>query len=128
MVLVEEVLKQTSPEEYIQTPYLQLVMKRLWNKEMELGCRCLRQETFTKTLGGAKKIVREHLNKKLNSLNENEQDTAERIFNYLVTPSSGRSIAHTVDDLVEYASRTNYQAPLKRDQVKTLLEKLIPIC
>lgn len=45
---------------YIETPYLQLVMTRLWEQEMQVGSRILRCSTL-RELGGAKNISRTHL-------------------------------------------------------------------
>ena len=42
----------------IETPYLQLVMQRLWDEERSAGSRTLRLETLER-LGGAEQIVRD---------------------------------------------------------------------
>jgi hypothetical protein len=44
----------------IETPFLQLVMTRLWEEELDAGSRVLRRETLER-LGGAERIVRTHL-------------------------------------------------------------------
>jgi hypothetical protein len=44
----------------IETPFLQLVLTRLWEEEMKAGSRILRLETLGR-LGGAEKIVRTHV-------------------------------------------------------------------
>jgi Tol biopolymer transport system component len=85
----------------IETPYLQLVMTRLWDEEVRAGSRVLRLETLNR-LGGAERIVRTHLDAAMSALPPSEQDTAARVFYHLVTPS-GTKIAHTVPDLAEYA-------------------------
>jgi len=105
----------TPSEARIETPYLQLVMTRLWDEEMALGSPFLRLETLNR-LGGAKHIVRQHLNAVMSALPSNEQEAAARVFRYLVTPS-GTKIAHTAPDLAEYAE-------LPRKQVTTVLAKL----
>src|SRR5262249_18702356 len=99
----------------IETPYLQLVMIRLWEEEMRAGSHILRLETL-EGLGGAERIVRTHLDTVMCTLLPNEQDTAARVFHYLVTPS-GTKIAHTIPDLVEYAG-------LLQPQLTSVLEKL----
>ena len=53
-------------------------------------------------LGGAERIVEEHLERALEGLDEDERDLVARLFNHLVTPS-GTKIAHAVDDLARYA-------------------------
>lgn len=84
----------------IETPFLQLVMTRLWDEEVRAGSHVLRLETLNK-LGGAERIVRTHLDKAMNALPAGERDAAARVFHYLVTPS-GTKIAHTARDLSEY--------------------------
>jgi WD40 repeat protein len=85
----------------IETPYLQLVMQRLWEAEREAGSRTLRLSTL-RALGGAEQIVRDQLRGALDALGAEQQDLAAAVFNHLVTPS-GTKIAHGVADLAEYA-------------------------
>jgi hypothetical protein len=85
----------------IETPYLQLVLTRLWEEEMQAKSRVLRLETLT-ALGGAERIVRTHLDQTMDALPQEKQHIAARVFHHLVTPS-GSKIAHTVPDLAEYA-------------------------
>ncbi len=84
----------------IETPFLQMVLMRLWNEEMAAGSHLLRLETLQR-LGGAQSIVRTHLDTVMNKLPESERDIAARLFRYLVTPS-GMKIAHTPADLASY--------------------------
>jgi WD domain, G-beta repeat len=102
-------------ETRIETPYLQLVLTRLWDEEMRTNSRLLRLETLTR-LGGAQSIVKTHLDAVMDNLPGDEQDVAARIFPYLVTPS-GTKIAHTVRDLAEYASDTE-------PQISSVVERL----
>ena len=85
----------------IETPYLQLVMTRLWNEEMLDGSRVLRLQTLAR-LGSAERIVRTHLDEAMRALPPGERDIAADIFHHLVTPS-GAKIAHTAPDLAKYA-------------------------
>jgi hypothetical protein len=85
----------------IETPYLQLVLSRLWQEEAREGSRLLRLETLRR-LGGADRIVQTHLDGALDGLSPAQQDLAAAVFRYLVTPS-GSKIAHQVDDLADYA-------------------------
>lgn len=85
----------------IETPFLQLVMTRLWDEERRQGSRVLRLKTLN-DLGGADRIVRTHLDAAMQTLSPAERDLAARIFHHLVTPS-GAKIAHTVSDLAVYA-------------------------
>lgn len=88
-----------SPDQ-IETPYLQLVLLRLWDAEVAQGSRVLRLETLER-LGGAERIVRTHLDDAMGLLSATEQEIAEPIFRYLVT-SSGTKIAHRPSDLADY--------------------------
>jgi tetratricopeptide (TPR) repeat protein len=110
--LVEEILNQRTP---IETPYLQLVMERLWEEEKKEGSRVLRLETL-KRLKGLKSIIKEHVGDAMDMLGPSEQGIAERIFDYLVTPS-GTKIAYLASDL---ARRTK----CKPDRLEEILDRL----
>lgn len=138
--LVEEVLKQVETGQVmlgeagrgmvkkemsgaqIETPFLQMVMMRLWEEEMGAGSRVLRRETLdrladkTTNETGAERIVRTHLDKTMDALTPESQDIAAEAFHYLVTPS-GTKIAHTVPDLAKYAT-------LPQAQLAPVLEEL----
>jgi WD40 repeat protein len=88
----------------IEAPYLQLVMQRVWEEEHAAGSNLLRAETFAR-LGGAQRIVEEHLESAMDELSAAQKDVAARIFNHLVTPS-GTKIAHEVSDLVDFGQVT----------------------
>jgi hypothetical protein len=90
--------------ERVETPYLQLVMTRLWDEEQRAGSRVLRAATLER-LGGAEKIVGTHLDEAMSSLTPPEMEAAARVFNHLVTPSRTK-IAHSVPDLANYAGVT----------------------
>jgi len=91
----------TPREARVETPYLQLVLTRLWDEEMRAGSRTLRLATL-EDLGGAERIVRTHLDEAMAALPAREQDVAARVFRYLVAPS-GTKVAYSVDDLAAYA-------------------------
>jgi WD40 repeat protein len=95
------VVAEPAGEARIETPYLQLVMLRLWNAEHDAGSRTLRRTTLD-DLGGAEEIVRAHLERALDSLTAEQRDVAASVFNHLVTPS-GTKIAHADTDLARYA-------------------------
>jgi WD40 repeat protein len=102
-------------EDRIETSYLQLVMKRLWEEELRAGSRTLQVETL-RHLGDAKRIVRSHLDEQMSALPPSEQEAAAEIFHHLVTPS-GTKIAHTVSDLAEYLDR-------KPSEIASVVEEL----
>lgn len=109
----------------IETPYLQLVMTRLWAETFgsaepvgvgsSLPPSVLRLETLER-LGGAEKIVRTHLDTTMSSLTPQEQGVSANIFNFLVTPS-GTKIAHTARDLADYSH-------VPQSEIAATLEKL----
>jgi WD40 repeat protein len=85
----------------IEAPYLQLVMQRIWDEERAVGSSALRAATLDR-LGGAQRVVEEHLERAMSSLSFEQQEVAARIFGHLVTPS-GTKIAHEQSDLVAFA-------------------------
>jgi WD40 repeat protein len=99
----------------IETPYLQLVLQRLWEVERERGSGVMRVETF-RSLGGAERIVQDHLERALRALSPAEQAAAASVFGHLVTPS-GSKIAHGTSDLATYAS-------LDEGEIKPVLDSL----
>jgi WD40 repeat protein len=108
----------------IETPYLQLVMQRLWEVERERGSRMLRLETF-RGLGGAQQIVEDHLERALRALTASERDAAASVFGHLVTPS-GTKIAHGISDLASYAaiSETDLEPVLRSLAQERILRPL----
>ena len=99
--LVETVLDEASTEAGVEAPYLQLVLERLWEREQAEGSRMLRLSTL-RAIGGARAVVREHVQGALERLPLAEQDAAARVVRQLVTPS-GRKVSHEPADLAEYA-------------------------
>jgi WD40 repeat protein len=87
---------------HVEAPYLQLVMERVWQVERSLGSAELRLATLEE-LGGAARIVEQHLELALEALGSSERDVASGLFDHLVTPS-GTKIAHGVDDLARYVN------------------------
>jgi WD40 repeat protein len=86
----------------IETPFLQLVMTRLWMEERAKGSSVLRESTLHE-LGDAERIVRTHLDDVMDHLSPAQRRMAALVFRHLVTPS-GMKVAHTAEDLAEYAS------------------------
>ena len=129
--LVENVLEEVRPDlgfgqagtgtagaerpDRIETTFLQLVMTKLWETERAAGSSVLRASTLT-DLGGAKGIVRAHLNEGHDLLTPREKDVAAHIFQFLVT-RSGQKVAHTAVDLAHFSD-------LPLDEVTKVLERL----
>jgi WD40 repeat protein len=99
--LVEAVLDEASTDAGVEAPYLQLVLERLWERERETGSRELRLSTL-RAMGGARAVVRDHVQGALDRLPLAEQEAAARVVRQLVTPS-GRKVSHEPSDLAEYA-------------------------
>jgi WD40 repeat protein len=91
----------TGANGHVETPFLQLVMQRLWEEERQAGSHLLRLSTL-RDLGGAEQIVHDHLNEAMRALTAADKDVAASVFGYLVTPS-GTKIAHDPADLARYA-------------------------
>jgi hypothetical protein len=85
----------------VETPYLQLVMQKLWEVERERHSPLLRLATLAE-LGGAQRIVEDHLEHAMAALTPLQRDVAAGMFDHLVTPS-GAKIAHGVADLASFA-------------------------
>lgn len=81
----------------IETPYLQLVLSRLWDREREQGSSVMRRATLAE-LGGAQTIVQRHLDDVMSGLTPEQRDVAAAVFHHLVT-ASGSKIALTAEDL-----------------------------
>jgi hypothetical protein len=118
--LVEAILQQVGPENLsdgaggqqpaaaerkgavrIETPFLQVVLTRLWEEERRLGSDTLRLDTLNE-LGGAKNIARTHLDEVMSKLDEGERDTAAAVLRFLVTPA-GAKIAQQPSALASWA-------------------------
>jgi WD40 repeat protein len=94
--------ERATERDRIEAPYLQLVLERLWEVERSRGSRRLRLETL-RELGGAARIVEDHLERAMATLSADEKDAAAAMYNHLVTPS-GTKIAHRAGDLARYAT------------------------
>jgi WD40 repeat protein len=115
-VVEHEKPEEGEPEEArVETPFLQLVMSRLWTEEQRRNSHVLREQTL-ENLGGAEKIVRRHLDEAMSALDEGERAVAARMLHQLVTPS-GTRIVHSAADLAGYAEVTE-------DVAKPILEQL----
>ncbi|MBV9168675.1 MAG: FHA domain-containing protein [Chloroflexi bacterium] len=88
----------------IETPFLQMVLTRLWDAEQASNSRTLRLSTY-ESLGAAERIVRTHLESALASLSRREKEAAAEAFRYLVTPSRTK-ISYSVSDLVQFTGLT----------------------
>jgi WD40 repeat protein len=87
----------------VETPFLQLVMQRLWTDAMQRGERQLTRAALDE-LGGAESIVSHHLNEALAALGPERERLAAELFAFLVTPSKTK-IAQAPSDLAYWTHR-----------------------
>ena len=92
----------------IETPFLQLVLTRLWDEERAGGANRLQLATLTR-LGGTENIARTHLDKEMEHLAAGERAAAARMFRFLVTPS-GSKIAQDPASLAAWAELPEAEA------------------
>jgi WD40 repeat protein/GTPase SAR1 family protein len=125
-VLDDIAFSEAPSEQRFETPYLQLVMLRLWKQEMrgESRSRRLEKQSYI-NLGKAEQIVQDHLDQKLEDLKTDFKiDTSYRLFYYLVTPS-GEKLALKAKDLCDYVNaEPNQTEKLEIDRVYKWLNKL----
>ncbi|ACK64655.1 WD-40 repeat protein [Rippkaea orientalis PCC 8801] len=106
----------TSTQKVIETPYLQLVMTRLWEEDiLKRGGNRLQLSTLME-LGGAENIVKQHLSERMSRLSRKERNIAAQVFQYLVTPG-GTKIAYPILQLAKDIEVTS-------EELQTLLDKL----
>lgn len=103
-------------ERRVETPFLQLVMTRVWEHERAHGSTVLRESTFKEDLGGASSIVRNHVRSALDSLTPDEKHLAVSAFRFLITPSLSK-IALSAADLAALCE-------IPEQPLAILLEKL----
>jgi len=116
--LVEKIIGvQKSERQRVQTPYLQLVLERWWNREVETGSHEMLEKTLQE-IGGVETIVDKHLELTLSQLGPAAEDIASSVFQFMVTPG-GRKIAQTGSELAG-----NVASLFSEAEVTGLLEKL----
>lgn len=106
---------QLSETSRVETPFLQMVLMKVWNAERAARVSILRAATFQR-LGGAQKIVRDHVDSVMRSLTPAQREASSAIFDRLVTPS-GSKIAYNAADLHNFAGEYGEAVP-------SLLERL----
>jgi WD40 repeat protein len=99
----------------IEAPFLQLVMQRLWRETIAPGSHVVTLATLEQ-LGGARRIVENHLREALGALSASQQEVAADAFRFLVTRSKTK-VAHSAADLAEWTKRPE-------PEVSAVLEEL----
>lgn len=107
---------ETSDERGIEAPYLQLVLDRLWREELRFESPIMRLHTLER-LGGARRVVRDHLRSMLATLPARDQAVAAQAFRLLVTPS-GAKYAWNVADLAQAAD-------VPRGRLQPVIDRLL---
>lgn len=95
--------------ERIETPFLQLVLVRLWREDIDSGGLVLRHASFVR-LGGARQIVRRYLDDVMERLTAAQREVSARLFDRMVTPT-GNKVACTPDDLAQYGGSLASEVP-----------------
>jgi WD40 repeat protein len=101
--------------EHVEAPFLQLVLERVWRATVDSGSHDLTAGRLAE-LGGAERIVENHLLEALAALTAGERDTAADVLRYLVTRSKTK-IAHPASDLAYWTGRSE-------DGVTAVLDRL----
>jgi WD40 repeat protein len=88
----------------INTPFLQLALTRLWREDIEgSGGNVLKLDTFITKLGGARRIIEDHVLWVMNGLTPDERLLADAIAPHLTSPdgakvpSSAKALARKAD-------------------------------
>ena len=108
---------RTAARRQIETPYLQLVMTRLWDEERRRGFAPPARGRRSTRLGGAERSCARISTRSMGALPPTEQDARGRGLPLPRHAVRGPKIAHTAADLADYAGR-----PAER--AGALLEKL----
>lgn len=140
--LVEEILQDLGPtferpgtsnsdartsgaNSLIKAPYLQLVMTRLWQQDVERARRRVLSRDTLRKLGGVKRIISTHLDEVLRQLSWPQKSLAARVFPYLVASTGGKR-AETAEQLAYLARKSPKKtiAVLERLETLRILDKI----
>jgi hypothetical protein len=109
--------RRPQPDDRVQAPFLQLVMKALWQAERESGSKTLRPETLDVALGGARHVYQNHLASTLSkALTPAQSTAATEMFRFLVT-GTGRKQNRTAQELCQ---DVQVEEALAKDTLSTL--------
>ncbi len=110
----------------VETPYLQLVMKRLWENPLTQESQKLQLSTLigteTDQLGGVQNIVETHLDKVMEQFSEDEKHLAAKFIHFTVT-RGGTKIPSDVNDLADWAELTDDKKS-NIEKIRNILDKL----
>jgi formylglycine-generating enzyme required for sulfatase activity len=74
----------------VELPYLQLALIKLWAAEGGAAATALRESTLIDRIGGVVRMVRDHVNGVMETLDAKEQALCARMFDRLVTALGGK--------------------------------------
>jgi WD40 repeat protein len=94
---------EEAPGDRVEAPFLQLVLERLWRATVADGAHAVTVARLQQ-LGGARRIVENHLLDALARLTPRQRDIASDCFRFLVS-SSKTKIAHPAADLAEWTKQ-----------------------
>lgn len=103
----DKLVSQEKPPGAIETPFLQMVLTRLWDEECTANSCELRMRTYEK-LGRAQNIAKTHLDTIMDKLTDSERQAAANVLRYLVTPS-GTKIAQEAGALAAWTDTAESQ-------------------
>lgn len=104
----------------VETPYLQLVMVRLWEHDDTQATKCLAYDTLTnaKKLGGVEEVVRTYLDKVLDGFSSSDKELLTQFIHFTVT-KTGTKIPSSAAGLAEWAEKRG-----SRDDIERILTTL----
>ena len=97
-VLDELQRTQPSGTQGIQSPYLQLVMRRWWSYARDHNLEELTRDSLVSGLGGPGRIIERHFDEAIEGLPPKARQDSARIFGPMITPT-GRSMTQTVSEI-----------------------------
>jgi hypothetical protein len=80
----------TQQRDFIELPYLQLALTKLWIAEGGAEASAIRESTLVDKLGGVGRIIRDHVATVMGKLNAREQALCAKMFDRLVTSIGGK--------------------------------------
>ena len=115
-----EAVNADNNADQIETPYLQLVLQRLWKDDNTQTTRQLTLDTLVNKdkLGGVQKIVETHLEDIMKQFEPTEQQLISEFIHFTVT-RSGAKIPSDAEGLADWA-----ELPKRKDDIAHILDRL----
>lgn len=115
-----EAVNADSNADQIETPYLQLVLQRLWKDENTQTTHQLTLDTLVNKdkLGGVQRIVETHLEDIMKQFGPSDQQLISEFIHFTVT-RSGAKIPSDAEGLADWA-----ELPKRKDDIANILDRL----